>query len=219
MQPMKSYAFKDLTLAKLSEVAVIRHESRQPAVWDALARREIGARERAALEFILDKLRDYGTVRVNEATIWARAIYPLLALAERDDIRAWSLVPLSGRFNDIEIGGEIDGALASSFLEEIELPYFVVVEAKRGVGGTDPVAQLLGAMLCAAQRNEHDEHPAEQIYGCFTIGDDWTFVRGRLDWSQPKPRMSVLPSREYAERTEATTILAILVSILAEARP
>jgi hypothetical protein len=31
--------------------------------------------------------------------------------------------------------------------------------------------------------------------------------------------MSVLPSREYTERTEATTILAILESVLAEAQP
>ena len=219
MHFMKSYAFKDLTLAKLSEAAVIRHETRQPAVWDDLARREISARTRAAIEPILDKLRNYGVSRVNEATLWARAIYPLLALAERDDILAWSVVPLSGRFNDVEIGGEVDGALASSFLDQIELPYFVVVEAKRGVGATDPLPQALGAMLCAAQRNEHEGHPAEQIYGCFTIGDDWTFLRGRLDWSQPKPRMSVLPSREYTERTEAPIILAILVSILAEARP
>ena len=216
---MKSYAFKELTTAKLTDIAVIRHEAKQPAVWEKLARREIGERERAALEFILDKLRDYGTLRVNEATIWARAIYPLLALAERDDIRAWSLVPLSGRFDDVEIGGEVDGALASSFAEEVELPYFIVVEAKRGVGGTDPMAQLLGAMLCAAHRNEHEGHPAEQIYGCFTIGDVWTFVRGRLDWSQPKPSMSVLPSREYTERSEAATILAILESVLAEAQP
>ena len=216
---MKSYALKELTTAKLNEVAVIRHETRQPAVWDELARREIGQRERAALDFILDKLRDYGTLRVNEATIWARAIYPLLALAERDDIRAWALVPLAGKFNDVEIGGEVDGALASSFAEELGLPYLVVVEAKRGVGATDPMAQLLGAMLCAAQRNEHEGHPAAQIYGCFTIGDVWTFVRGTLDWSQPKPSMSVLPSREYAERSEAIAILSILQSILAQAQP
>jgi hypothetical protein len=216
---MESYALKELTTAQLREVAVIRHEAKQPAVWEKLARREIGERERAALELILDKLRDYGTLRVNEATLWARAIYPLLALAERDDIRAWSLVPLAGTFNDVELGGEVDGALASSFAEEVELPYFIVAQAKRGVGGSDPMAQLLGAMLCAAKRNDHEGHPAEQIYGCFTIGDVWTFVRGKLDWSQPKPAMSVLPSREYTERTEATTILAIIESVLAEAQP
>jgi uncharacterized protein YjiS (DUF1127 family) len=151
MRSVKSYALEELTTAKLTDIAVIRREAKQPAVWEKLARREIGERERAALEFILDKLRDYGTLRVNEATIWARAIYPLLALAERDDIRAWSLVPLSGRFNDVEIGGEVDGALASSFAEEVELPYFIVVEAKRGVGGTDPMAS--SSARCCARRS------------------------------------------------------------------
>jgi hypothetical protein len=213
---VKTYAFKDLTLATLAEIAVIRHEPRQPAFWERLAQREIGPVEQAAIELIVGKLVDYKTQRVNEATIWARAIYPLLALAERDDIRAWSLVPLACKFNDVEIRGEVDGALANSFDEEVEPPYFVVVEAKRGVGGTDPVAQLLGAMLCAAQRNERDGHPASEVYGCYTIAAVWTFVRAKLDWSLPRPAMSVLSSREYIEKTEAPTILAILESILAE---
>jgi hypothetical protein len=213
---VKTYPFKDLTLATLGEIAVIGHEPRQPAFWARLAQREIGQAERAAIALIMGKLVDYKTQRVNEATIWARAIYPLLALAERDDIRAWSLVPLAGKFNEIELRGEVDGALASSFDEEVEPPYFVVVEAKRGVGGTDPVAQLLGAMLCAAQRNERDGRPADTIYGCYTIAAVWTFVRGKLDWSQPKPALTVLSSREYVEQTEAATILAILESILAE---
>jgi hypothetical protein len=216
MAHVKTYAFKDLTLATLAEIAVVRHEPRQPALWEKLAQREIGQAERAAIALIIGKLTDYKTQRVNEATIWARAIYPLLALAERDDIRAWSLVPLAGKFNDVEIRGEVDGALASSFDEEVEPPYFVVVEAKRGVGGTDPVAQLLGAMLCAAQRNERDGRPASEIYGCYTIAAVWTFVRGTIDWSKPKLALSVLSSREYLEQTEAATILAILESILAE---
>jgi hypothetical protein len=219
IEAMKTYAFKDLSMAVLAEIAVVRHEPRQPAFWERLARREIGQQQRAAIDFIVAKLIDYKTQRVNEATIWARAIYPLLALAERDDIRAWSLVPLAGKLNDAELRGEVDGALASSFDEEIELPYFVVVEAKRGVGGTDPVAQLLGAMLCAAQRNERDGHPAEEIYGCYTIAAVWTFMRGKLDWSQPKPSITVLSSREYMEKTEAPTILAILDAILAETSP
>jgi len=216
---MKTYAFKDLSMATLAEIAVVGHEPRQPAFWERLAQREIGQQQRAAIDFIVAKLIDYKTQRVNEATIWARAIYPLLALAERDDIRAWSQVPLAGKLNDAELRGEVDGALASSFDEEMELPYFVVVEAKRGVGGTDPVAQLLGAMLCAAQRNERDGPPAEQIYGCYTIAAVWTFMRGKLDWSQPKPSITVLSSREYTEKTEAPTILAILDAILAETSP
>jgi hypothetical protein len=213
---MKTYAFKDLTTATLGEIATIRAEPEQPAYWEKLAQREIDPHERAAIGFIVEKLRAYRTQRVNEATIWARAIYPLLALAERDDVRAWSGVPMGGTFADVEIRGEIDGALAKSFAEDIEPPYFVVVEAKRGIGGTDPMAQVLGAMLCAAQRNGRDGHPADRIFGCYTVADVWTFVRGAIDWRDPKPLMTVLFSREYWQSAEAPVILAILESIVAE---
>src|SRR5262245_39672003 len=131
MSEMKTYPFKELTSATLAEVAVLRHEPRSPAVWDDLARREVGERERTELGFIVDRLLQYKIVRVNEATVWARAIYPLLALAEHGDIRAWSVVALSGRFNDVEIRGEADGALAGSIDEEVGIPYLVVVGAKR----------------------------------------------------------------------------------------
>jgi hypothetical protein len=211
---MRIYAFKELTPATLAEIATIHHESRQTAVWEELARRELGEHERLAVTFIVEKLLYYKTQRVNEATIWARAIYPLLVLAEREDIRAWSQVPLTARFGDVEIRGEADGALAGSIDEEIGMPYLVVVEAKRGISGTDPMAQLLGAMLCAGRLNEQDGHPAREIYGAYTVADVWTFLRGQLDWTLPKPTMTVLSSREYTEKTEASGILAILESIV-----
>jgi hypothetical protein len=219
MQRVKTYAFKELTHATLAEVAVILHERRQPAFWEELSRREIGERERLALGLIADKLLDYKTHRANEATLWARAIYPLLALAERGEIRAFSMVALSGTFDGIELRGEADGALAGSIDEEVGPPYLVVIEAKRGLSGTDPMGQLLGAMLCAAQLDERAGQPAGEIFGCYTIADVWTFLRGKLDWSQPKPSMSVLSSREYAEKTDAPAILAILASIVAKAEP
>ena len=103
--------------------------------------------------------------------------------------------------------------------EEPGPPYLVVVEAKRGVGATEPVSQLLGAMLCAAQRGERDGEPAEEIYGVYTIADVWTFVRARIDWRQPKPVVTVLASGEYMEKTEAATVLAILGSIVDKYEP
>jgi hypothetical protein len=211
---MRKYAFAELTTAALAEIATLHHEPKQPGFWDDLGRLELSERERLAVGLIVEKLVDYKTQRANEATIWARAIYPLLALAERGDIRAFSLVPLSATFDDVEIRGEADGALAGSIDEEIGRPYLVVVEAKRGIAGTDPVGQLLGAMLCAARLNERGGRPEREIFGCYTIADVWTFIRGTVDWSQPRPRMSVLSSREYWEKTEAATILAILSSIV-----
>jgi hypothetical protein len=219
MPAMKTYAFNTLSSAVLAEVATIRHEPTDPAFWDDLARHELAETERAALKIFTAKLLEYKSHRVNEATIWARAIYPLLMLAERGSIRAWSLVPLAATFDGLELHGEADGALAVSVDEEIGLPYLVVMEAKRGTSGTDPVAQLLGAMLCAARLNEQGGRSISEIYGCYTIADVWTFVRGRLDGSQGRPVMSVLSSREYWEKNEAATILAILESIVGKFQP
>ncbi len=211
---MKTYVFNALTSKLLAEIATIHHEPIQPELWEELARKDLSESARTAAGAVADKLLYYKTQRVNEATIWSRAIYPLLMLAERGTIRAWSMVPLAATFEDVELRGDADGALARSVDEEVGLPYLVVMEAKRGTSGTDPMAQLLGAMLCAARLNEDGGHPTREVFGCYTIADVWTFVRGRLDWSHARPAMSVMVSREYMEKTEAASILAILESIV-----
>jgi hypothetical protein len=43
---------------------------------------------------------------MNEATIWSRAIYPLLLLAEQGEIEAWAEVSFVGQFQQFEVGGE-----------------------------------------------------------------------------------------------------------------
>lgn len=213
---MKTYAFNQLSSVALAEIAAVRREPIQPEVWDELARKELSQAERDAVELVTKKLFYYRTQRANEATIWARAIYPLLMLAERGLVLAFSSVPMSAIFDDVELRGEADGVLALSEDDEPGLPYLVVIETKRGLGATDPMPQLLGAMLCAARINERAGQPAEEIFGCYTIADVWTFVRGRFDWSHARPAMSTLPSREYMEKTEAETILSILESIVAK---
>lgn len=184
----------------VEEVVALRHERSQPAVWEALARGEVGERERLAVSLILDKLANYKSHRSNEATLWARAIYPLLALAERGEIRAFSQVSLAATVGDVELRGDTDGVLARNVEEEAGQPYLVVVEAKRGVAATDPMGQLFGALICGARLSEQDGQPASEIFGCYTIADVWTFLRATFDWRAPKPVMSVL-SQTPAPRT------------------
>lgn len=219
MGRMKTYAFNDLDAATLAEIASVRYERAQPAFWDDLARREIDAEERAALARVMSKLVGFRSHMANEATVWARAIYPILVMAERGDIVAFARVPLSATFADVVVRGETDGALAGSVNEEPDTPYLVIIEAKRGIGATDPVSQLVGAMLCAAWRNVRDDKPAEEIFGVYTIADVWTFLRAHIDWSQPKPSIRVLPSREYVEKTEAEAILGIVESVVERSHP
>ena len=207
---VRTYTLEDLTVATLVEVAAIAHERSQPAVWAELARREIGEHERVACNLIVAKLTHYKSHRADEATLWARAIYPLLALAELgEETRAFSRVEMAAGFGGVEIRGVADGALARHVDEDARPPYFVVIEAERGVSAPDLMARALGAMLCAARLSQ-GERKGGEIFGCYTIADVWTFLRGTVDWDQPKPVMSVLSSREYVEKTEAVTILAIL---------
>jgi len=90
---------------------------RRGAAREALAQPELPESDRAALDLVVNKLRNYRVLRVNEATVWARAIYPVLVLAERGSIRAWSVVPLAASLGDVEVRGEADGALAASIDE------------------------------------------------------------------------------------------------------
>jgi hypothetical protein len=212
---MKTYAFNALTTPVLAEIVDIQREPSAPAFWDELGRRELGERDRVALGIFTDKLLYYKAHRVNEATIWARAIYPLLMLAERGTIRAWSEVPLGGTFGDVWIHGEADGALAGDLDGESGPPYVVVVGARRGAPDTDSMARLLGAMLCAARMNERGGHGGDEVFGVHTDVDVWTFVRGRVSFREHRPAMGVLTSGGYIEKHEAATILAILESIAA----
>ncbi len=216
---MKTYPLDEMTTRLLAEFASVRHEPVQSEFWDALAEGHPTEEESLALRLITKRLVHYKTLRVNEATIWARAIYPLLMLAERDSIRAFSAVPLAATFGEAEVRGEVDGALAQSQDEELSTPYLLIVEAKRGVAARDPVAQLLASLLCAARLNGQEGGPSREIFGCYTIADVWTFVRAAIDLNPPRPVISVLSSSEYWEKNEAASIVAILKSIIGRYSP
>lgn len=126
----------------------------------------------------------------------------LRSLAERDQIRALSEVSLSAMLPRGELRGEVDGALAGVDFEAVATPpYLLIVEAKRGVEGRSPVAQLLGGMLCAAWRN-HQQRPQQEhrLYGAYTVADVWTFVQATVS----------------EETTEAAVVVLMLKSMVAE---
>jgi hypothetical protein len=109
---------------------------------------------------------------LNEATIWARAIYPLLLLGERGAIRARAEVSLSATYRQFQISGIVDGALGKTIAARMVAPFLVVVEAKRGIEGSDPIPQLYGEMLAASRLNwQLDQQEPQAIYGCYTITD------------------------------------------------
>jgi len=99
----------------------------------------------------------------------------------------------------------------------IEPPYLVVAEAKRGLEGRDPRYQLYAQMVATAYFNADDLSESQIIYGCYTIGDSWSFVKGTVhDQGCEMPQMEIESSRDYVEKYEAEQILRILKFIVGQ---
>ncbi len=231
---MKTLSFSELSgMGGTLDLSFVRSRFHAPGAepWDVFARTELVEDERMELTALHKRLAYYSTARVNEATLWARAIYPLLMVAEADDVRAWSQVALSVVVRGTELRGLddgplrlqgiVDGALAVDAAGQPVAPFLLVVEAKRALEASDPLPQLQGAMLTVAlQRLE--EHPDREhdVFGCFTIADAWTFLRGRFGRSPTADgRFEITaeyhPSRELSERAEADAIASILKAVVA----
>ena len=87
---MQTFTLGKLTLAQLREVVDLHNRGTVPALWAPMEQGELTDEERMLLASLRRRLQSYRTEMANEATIWARVIYPLLVLAERDRLRAYS---------------------------------------------------------------------------------------------------------------------------------
>jgi hypothetical protein len=174
--------------------------------------------EQQQLQYLKLRLRNSRMLLMNEATIWARGIYPLLILAEQGPIQAWSEVALHATYPQFEIDGIADGVLGKCVSGFLESPYLVVVEAKRGLEASNPVYQLYGQLLAAAHLNwENDSHDPQEIFGCYTVADNWSLVRAEIaGLTADKPTLRVEFSREYSEPSEAEILVKILKRMVAK---
>ena len=110
----------------------------------------------------------------------------------------------------------MDGLLGKSIGGRIKAPYLVVVETKRGIEAQNPLAQLYGQLLAAAKINwQQDHQDPQEMFGCYTIADSWTFVKGLVQaLESDRPRLTVESSQEYAEKVDAEIILKLLKTIV-----
>jgi len=212
----KKVQLSDLTKAQLLEIITLEETKIAESWWLDDTGISLPAKEQTESDDITARLLRDDPSLMNEATIWSRAIYPLLMLAERDKIRAWAEVSLSADFYDTILSGTADGAFATSVAGIIEIPYFVIVEGKRALENKNPRIQFYGQLLAAAHLNwEQDPKETTEIFGCYTIGTLWTISRATLQgMDTTKPHMAVEYSREYMQQLEAETILKILKKIL-----
>lgn len=212
---MRRVLFTQLSFEDLTSVVQLDDQGIRRQPWDDLAQAELTEAEQRQIDYVVAGLRRFKPSVVNEATVWGRAIFPLLLLAETDEAQAQADVPLAARVGDIELAGTADGAIGKPVLDTLRAPFLVVVEAKRGVEGSSPVLQLLGEMLAASCLNAQESGRHDQrVYGCYTVADNWTFVRGEVaGLGTDRPGFTVLSSWELDEKTEAETIVKILKSI------
>lgn len=184
--------------------------------WNQVDLIELDDREQWQLQEIVAHLVDRDTQLMNEATIWARAIYPLLLLAEQQQIEAWAAVPLRAKYKQFVLEGVADGALGHTIAGRFEAPYLIVVEAKKGIDHTNPIGQLYGQLLAATHLNWQRTHTEPQeMFGCYTIADTWKFMRAEIaEIESDRPIMKLEYSREYVEKLEAATIFKILKGIV-----
>ena len=214
---MQTYLLSQLTEETLNTLVELHEADGDLEAWGKM-QISLTQEEQILLEYFKSDRHRYHLPIMNEATIWGRAIYPLLRLAEQGQVQAWASVPLKATYLAFELEGEADGALAPSVGGRIEPPYLIVHEAKRGVNAPNPQFQLYGEMLAAAWLNwKTDANPEQQIFGCYTITDDWTFVRGVVqEIETEKPTIHIEFSPRYNGVFEAERIVQILKSIVAK---
>jgi hypothetical protein len=149
---MLKLIFSELSQENLSKIAKIDEKGVVLDRWNQM-QSECTVQEQEQISLIQSHLTTYRLALMNEATIWARAIYPLLMLAETENLQAWLQVTLNAKYPHFELGGISDGVLGNCALGTISTPYFVVMEAKRGLEAENPQYQLYGEMLVAAWLN------------------------------------------------------------------
>jgi hypothetical protein len=213
---MPKLTFSSITLAELQTYINLQEGTVGNYGWNQVSDISLTTHELQRVTEVSDYLLNRDTTLMNEATVWGKAIFPLLTLAEQGNIEIWAEVSLKAKYQTFELEGVADGVLGKSVIGRIEAPYLVMVEAKKGIDAQNPVYQLYSQMLAAAHLNwELNGNDCQEIFGCYTIGDTWKFVRAEVsDIAGDRPLLKTEYSREYAEKLEAATILRLLKGIV-----
>jgi hypothetical protein len=215
---MQKFKISSLSLADIEGIVALHEISGSSLPWEDISQVELTEAEQYDVSLLQKRLQNTQVHLFNEATIWARAIYPLLLLAEQGNIQVWAEVALRGEYPQFDIEGIADGVIGRSVVGRITTPYLVMIETKRGVEAQNPIFQLYGELLAAAWMNwKQNKAAVQQVFGCYTIADSWTFLRAEVSQIETdRPHLSIECSREYNERLETATILKLLKQIVGQ---
>ncbi|MEM7532486.1 MAG: hypothetical protein AAF639_09935 [Chloroflexota bacterium] len=176
------YAFKQCSLNLLEELFDVREIPNMPMLANWLTQKadisESEQQEIVDLQLeLLENFRDW-----NETELAYNFIAPLIRLVNfsGENRKFFAERPLSAKFGNIELGGKVDGLIASG-KRVPKQPYFCLHEYKKEEDPDgDPAGQVLAAMLVAQELNQHDQ----PVYGGYIKGSVWYFmVLQGLDYS------------------------------------
>lgn len=167
-------AFKDWTAYDIRNRLDVQVINQPPILQEWLTLRgEIPQDHQPFLEELRSVLTEYHQ-SWNEMELAMRFIGPLFTLLKfyGAHFNLFQTRELSGKVGDYHVSGVVDGLVASGH-NEPEIPYFFFHEYKRfKTGDSEPLGQLLIAMLLAFSTNP----TRSPIYGCYVFGSIWRFV-------------------------------------------
>ncbi|MDM8548965.1 hypothetical protein QUF72_02760 [Desulfobacterales bacterium HSG2] len=84
---MKTPDFSNLSASDIKSLAKVHEQSISEHEWTRADQISLSDMEQVRVDGVASRLINDETSLMNEATIWARGIYPLLALAEEKSLR------------------------------------------------------------------------------------------------------------------------------------
>ena len=91
---MDKLTLSDISLANIKKLVKLREKTGTEHEWTQVKAIALTDNEQRQVQDIRSRLINTQVHLFNEATVWSRAIYPLLLLAEQDNIQVWASVTL-----------------------------------------------------------------------------------------------------------------------------
>ncbi len=96
---MLQFTFGKVSLMDLKQVVNLQPQGMGEFDWLRIDQILLSNYEQQRLDDLRRSLSKTRSHLLNEATIWSRVIYPLLALAEQGTVQAWAQVNLSAKYH------------------------------------------------------------------------------------------------------------------------
>ena len=100
---MEAYSFAQLSEETLKALVTLNIQVGVSDQWENMQKSGLTPAEGTQIAYLQSILRERDLVVMNEATLWARAIYPLLVLAEQAYVQAWTGIPLKATYPTFQL--------------------------------------------------------------------------------------------------------------------